>query len=198
VKDALDDLASHYRKSLWADADVQVQIWIEKDALAGVVSPVTDKYDVPLRPARGYSSKSFLHEAAMEIEANDVPTHVYHFGDFDPSGVGAADKIEETLRDLAPHSDIHFRRIAVTEQQTNRWRLPTRPTKRSDSRARNFGSTISVELDAIDPDQLRSLVEKVIRKHIADGRFEELMASQEREKRQIADFVARSNKRKGR
>src|SRR5262249_20630137 len=61
VEEALRDAAHHYRKSLWSDADCRVQIWIEKDALSGVVSQITDAYDVPLRPARGYSSLTFLH-----------------------------------------------------------------------------------------------------------------------------------------
>jgi hypothetical protein len=46
VEQALQDTAKFYRKSLWADADAYVEVWLEKDALAGVVYPVTDKYDV--------------------------------------------------------------------------------------------------------------------------------------------------------
>ena len=41
VQDALDDTARLYRKSLWADAAAYVEVWLEKDALAGVVLPVT-------------------------------------------------------------------------------------------------------------------------------------------------------------
>jgi hypothetical protein len=59
-----------------------------------------------------------------------------------------------------------LKRLAVTEEQIDEWNLPTRPTKRSDSRARSFGSSVSVELDAIDPRRLRSLVERAIRKHM--------------------------------
>src|SRR5262252_11166114 len=57
-----------------------------------------------------------------------------------------------------------LKRLAVTEEQIDEWNLPTRPTKRSDSRARSFGSSVSVELDAIDPRRLRSPVERAIRK----------------------------------
>ena len=67
------------------------------------------------------------------------------------------------------------------------WNLPTRPTKRSDSRARSFGSSLSVELDAIDPRRLRSLVERAIRKHMPKKRYDELMAQEER--RQIRKLV---------
>ena len=190
VADALNSAAKHYRKSLWHDADCQVQIWIEKDALTGVVSGVTSKYDVPLRAARGYSSKSFTYDAAMDLGQYDVPIYVYHFGDYDPSGVNAAEKIDETLRELAPDADIHFERIAVTEDQIDLWNLPTRPTKQTDSRARRFGSDVSVELDAIEPELLRRLVERVIRRHITDRRYHELMKQEAAEKRQITGFVA--------
>src|SRR5262249_35124305 len=107
-------------------------------------------YDVPLMVARGYASLSFLHSAAEYINELDVPAYIYHLGDFDPSGVNAGEKIEQTLRELAPDAEIVFERLAVTQEQIEAWELPTRPTKKSDSRSKNFGD-ISVELDAVDP-----------------------------------------------
>ena len=77
--------------------------------------------------------------------------------------------------------------LALTEEQIDEWHLPTRPTKRSDSRARSFGA--SVELDAIDPRRLRSLVERAIRKHMPKKRYDELMAQEERERQQIMKLV---------
>jgi hypothetical protein len=124
---------------------------LEKDALAGVVYPITNVYDVPLMVARGYASLSFLHSAAEYIGTLDVPAYIYHLGDYDPSGFNAGEKIEETLRELAPSADIVFERIAATPEQIEQWDLPTRPTKTTDSRAKKFGSSVSVELDAIEP-----------------------------------------------
>src|SRR5262245_40147367 len=40
---------------------------------------------------------------------------------------------------------FRLKRLAVTEEQIDEWNLPTRPTNRSDSHARNFGSSVSVE-----------------------------------------------------
>jgi hypothetical protein len=74
VQAALEDTARFYRKSLWADADAYVEVWLEKDALAGVIMPVTSMYDVPLMVARGYASLSFLHSAAEHIGEIEVPT----------------------------------------------------------------------------------------------------------------------------
>ena len=188
IADALGDAADTYQKSLWEDAAEYVEIWLEKDALVGVVLPVTYKYDVSLMVARGYASLSFLSEAADVLSDKDRPIKIYHLGDFDPSGVNAGEKIEETLNDLAPGADIHFERIAVTPEQVSDWELPTRPTKRSDSRARGFGN-ISVELDAIDPNRLRALVEEAITRHLSQSDYRALMARQSAERNAIASFV---------
>jgi len=73
VEDALNATARFYRKSLWTDAGAYVEIWLEKDALSGVILPITAQYDVPLMVARGYASLSFLHSAAEYIKRLDVP-----------------------------------------------------------------------------------------------------------------------------
>ena len=77
---------------------VYVEVWVEKDALSGVLFEETEVYDVPLMTARGYSSLSFLHSAAEAIQDKGKPAYIYHFGDLDPSGVDAARDIETKLR----------------------------------------------------------------------------------------------------
>ena len=67
IEEALDETAHLYRKALWADADAYVEIWLEKDALSGVVYPITAQFDVPLMISRGYASLSFLYSAADAI-----------------------------------------------------------------------------------------------------------------------------------
>jgi hypothetical protein len=188
VQHALDETARFYRKNLWADAGTYVEIWLEKDALSGVVLPVTEMYDVPLMVARGYASLSFLHSAAEYIASIDIPTYIYHLGDFDPSGVNAGEKIEQTLRELAPDAEIHFQRLAVTMSQIAGWSLPTRPTKKSDSRAKGFGD-ISVELDAIAPEQLRKLVADALFRHLPDGQLAVLKAAEDSEREMLRLFV---------
>ena len=121
VEEALKETARLYRKALWTDADAYVEIWLEKDALSGVVYPITSQFDVPLMVARGYASLSFLHEAAEYIASLAVPAYIYHCGDYDPSGQDAARAIEESLRGMAPEAEIHFERLAVTPYQIEAW-----------------------------------------------------------------------------
>jgi hypothetical protein len=185
VEQALNDAARLYRKALWADVGAYVEIWLEKDALAGVLMPVTSEYDVPLMVARGYASLSFLHSAGDYIADLDVPTFICHFGDFDPAGVNAGEKIEQTLREMAPKADITFERVAVTPDQ----RLPTQPTKSSDTRSKGFGD-ISVELEAIDPERLRLLVWDAIQGYLLPEQFEVLKVAEEAERQLIGGLVA--------
>jgi hypothetical protein len=197
VEEALQDTAQFYRKNLWRDADCYVEVWLEKDALAGVVFPVTAAFDVKLMVARGYASLSFLHSAAEYINGLDVPACIYHCGDFDPSGVNAAEKIEETLRELAPDADISFERIAVTPEQIEKWDLPTRPTKTTDTRSKGFGE-VSVELDAIDPNQLRELVQMAIEEHLPAGEYEVLKAAEQSERELLTSLIRTATRRRAR
>lgn len=188
VNAALNETARLYRKDLWASADCYVEIWLEKDALSGVVIPITSLYDVPLMVARGYASLSFLHGAAEYIERVGVPTFIYHLGDYDPSGVDAGNKIEQTLKQLAPSAENHFQRLAVGLAQIDEWKLPTRPTKKTDSRAAGFGD-ISVELDAIAPATLRKLVEDAIQRHLPPEQFAILKEAEASERKLISGLV---------
>jgi hypothetical protein len=188
VQEALEETARLYRKALWSDADAYVEIWLEKDALSGVVYPITSQFDVPLMVARGYASLSFLHQAAEYIAGLDVPSYIYHCGDYDPSGQDAARAIEETLRKMAPQAQIHFERLAVTPTQISDWRLPTRPTKTTDSRSKRFGE-ISVELDAIPPSQLRALVQRAIERHLPPQQYRVLKIAEASERRLINGLV---------
>jgi len=189
LQDMLEQTARIYRRAVWSDVNAYVEVWLEKDALAGVVQPITAAYDVPLMVARGFSSLSFLHSAGKDIAALEKTAYIYHLGDFDPSGVCAGQKIEQALREFAPDAEIHFERLAVNPDQIKKWRLPSRPTKKTDSRAKKFGRARSVELDAIHPDRLRSLVEGAILRHLPQGQLDVLAIAEADERRQLRMFA---------
>jgi hypothetical protein len=161
---ALDRMQASYRRDLWATQEDYVEIWVEKDALAGVISPITDEYDVPLYVVRGYGSMTMLYDAAEFIKAVGKPAFIYHFGDYDPSGVDAAYKVKEGL--LKHGADITFERIAITPSQITTYNLPQRPTKKKDPRSKKWGDNPSVELDALPAPVLRDLVKDCIEQHL--------------------------------
>jgi hypothetical protein len=185
IEACLEATANSYRRNLWASMPVYIEVWVEKDALAGVLLEETKVYDVPLMVAKGYSSITFLHTAGKAIEAIGKPAYIYHFGDLDPSGVDAARDIEAKLRRYAPGAEIHFERPAVTREQVEKWNLPTRPTKQSDTRAKKIGSTTSVELDAIPADKLRELVRECIGRHVDQRQLQILKVAEKSERDQL-------------
>src|SRR5262249_14433939 len=93
--------AADIAKDPWQDIPEYVQVWVEKNALIGVLEPVTDEYDVALMSAVGYSSISFLHKTARQLNDLPFPIYIYQFGDLDPSGAQAAEVIERDLRQFA-------------------------------------------------------------------------------------------------
>ena len=193
--DSVDALLNHaaasYRRTVWAELDQRVEVWCEKDALAGVILPVTAEYDVPLLVARGYSSASFIYSAAeaiTEAYENGLVTYVYHLGDFDPSGQDAARDIRVKLTMYAPVDSFVFKQIAVTPAQIHDYQLPTRPTKQTDTRAKGFGA-ISVELDALPSNILRSLVRAVIEAHLPPGHMDGIRFVEAEERRQFTAMM---------
>jgi hypothetical protein len=189
IEDALRETAEIYRRAVWRDDDVCVEIWIEKDALAGTILEVTEEFDVPLMVARGYSSLTFLHSAAKTIEANGKITSVYHLDDYDPSGQNTADHIERKLSEYAPGTIIHYAKLAVTPRQIASWNLPKRSTKKTDSRSKSWQGD-SVELDAIPPDFLRRLVRDAIERHIMPDRLRFIRDVEASERKAAAIFLA--------
>ena len=73
IDQMLEEAAVSYRRALWTDQPVYVEVWSEKDAITGTVYPITDDWDVPLLVARGFSSETFLHTSAEELTRQDKP-----------------------------------------------------------------------------------------------------------------------------
>ena len=186
LESALQRTAEAYRRSLWDNQPIYVEVWLEKDALAGVLLGETETYDVHLMVTRGYASLSYLHAAAQVIAVCGKPAYLYYFGDYDPSGLDITRAVEDGIREFAPDADIHFERIAVTPQQIADLRLPTRPTKTTDSRSRGFVGE-SVEVDAIAPGVLRGLVRHCITRHIDGQALDALQVAEQSER----DFLTR-------
>jgi hypothetical protein len=91
---------------------------------------------------------------------------------------------------MAPDAEIHFERIGVTQDQIDRWALPSRPTKQSDTRARNFGA-VSVELDSIPPNRLRTLVQFAIERHLPRKQLTVLIEAENSERLILGDIIGR-------
>lgn len=176
-----------FRRDLWANQLQYVLVWIEKNALAGVIEPVTSTYDVPLYVGVGYASESYVWQAAQTLKAIEKPITLYYFGDYDASGKDAARDVREKLEGFGVELD--FVEAAVTKEQIEKYDLPTRPAKKTDARAKGWGD-VAVELDAIEPNDLRALVEKCIQRHMNTWVLEEDLKAQDADRAKARELAA--------
>ena len=144
------------RKALWADSDFNVEVWLEKDALAGAINSVTDKYDVPLMVTKGFCSETFAYEAAQLHAESDKRCVILYLGDFDRAGVDAMQSLHSKLGAITDESgaDMHFIGLGVTPEQVEELNLPERKPRGQLAADKKWPHSFACELDA--PPQLSS------------------------------------------
>jgi hypothetical protein len=177
LKDALEQVVRHYKQSVWREKDIHVEIWLEKQALAGFFEEITSEYDVPLYTSRGFSSDSFIYESVEMMRYIGKPAVVYFFSDYDPSGVLMADAVE---RGFARFPDVKpvFIRAGLNRYQIDYHNVPTRNTKKSKHSAA-FNDPESAELDALHPKILTEMVRDCITNHITDEEMRKIKIEEE-------------------
>lgn len=193
VDDALRNTVQNYRRDLWDTQPYYIEVWVEKDAMASIVSDTANKWGVPVFVCRGFASLSSLYAAAATFRiATEAGKKViiYHLGDYDPSGVAAGESILKAFRDDFK-VDLSFVRIAVTAEQIERLTLPTRPTKTTDTRAAKWKGGECVELDTMPPAEIRQIVQNSIVQHIDRDEWEALQRTEKLEKQTMVDFLAK-------
>ncbi len=190
-----DTVRHAYRKDLWARMPHHIEVFVEKDAIAGTIQPVTYEYDVALNVIRGDVSISFAGEIAALWAEVEKPITVYYLGDYDPSGFG----IEAELRDkLARYSgkECTWVRLGVTAGDFldfNLMPLPVKKSSRSAAFVREYG-TDCAEVDALPPGELRQRVQTAIESHIDQDRWERLKRVEQLEQQTLLDLVGRWQK----
>jgi hypothetical protein len=186
-----------YRQSVWGGLNQYVEIWLEKDALAGVLMKETERFDIPLMVTRGYSSESFAYEAAEVMKeriAEGKEVFVYYLGDFDPSGWHAGEELKRKLVHFLG-GRVSFSKLGLHPDQIWELDLPTRRTKRHDTRLQMFEQAFrpgveSCELDAIPPNVLRKIVRDTIEMHLPEGWMERI-SREEDAARETLDLIYR-------
>lgn len=165
----LRSAAHSFRLNRWVDQNNYVEVFVEKDALSGILLPVCTRLDVGFTANKGYSSLSAVYQAAKRIAEqaeNGKDIHIIYFGDHDPSGMDMTRDIRDRIEKFTYCSfDFEVHRLALNYEQIQKWQPPENPAKESDSRfkayAAEFGES-SWELDAVDPATLEDLVQQKI------------------------------------
>lgn len=92
--------AGQFRVDRWATQPVYVEVWIEKDALEGVIERPCRKFDVPFFSCRGYTGQAAMWEAGQRLLGkirDGKRVVILHMGDHDPSGIDMTRDIEDRL-----------------------------------------------------------------------------------------------------
>lgn len=191
LPDFLETVRQSYRREKWSRQPYALEVWCEKDAVAGVLQPVTDRYEVLLFPCRGYDSYSALKDAGERIRRAGRPTVVLYLGDFDPSGQDMPRDIRDRLtRDFGATFDLRV--IALTREQVDEHDLPQNFAKRTDSRAAAFiarHGDIAVELDALPPNVLQALVREHLDQFFDVTAFAEEVAREQDEQKRLDALI---------
>jgi hypothetical protein len=167
--------AEQFRTDKWANQPNRVEVWIEKDALVGVLEVVCPGEDVPYFSCRGYTSQSEVWGAAQRLGryiAAGQSVVILHLADHDPQGLDMTRDIRERLelfigKDLGCSVLCHLevKRIALTMEQVREHNPPPNFVKES-SISPDYVEEFDREcweLDALEPafivDLIRSEIE---------------------------------------
>lgn len=186
--------ASSFKIDKWADQPYRVEVWIEKDALLGVLDSICPKLDVDYFSCRGYTSLSEMWKAGQRLKRSaeqGKKVVVLHFGDHDPSGMDMSRDILSRLRLFMDETGTEIRvlRCALNMAQIDRLNPVPNPAKLSDSRAKRYiaeyGSS-SWELDALDPRELVRLIKAGVTKFRDDERWYAALAREQAGRHQLS------------
>jgi hypothetical protein len=152
-----------YRRDYWDQQSERVEVWSEKGTIRGVLRPVLDEYGVGFRVMHGFGSATEVYNIAQDDDGR--PLTVFYVGDWDPSGLCMSEQDLPERLERYDGQHVELERIALTRDHLAD--LPSFPAsdKEKDPRykwfVKNFGERCW-ELDALDPNVLRTCVEQKI------------------------------------
>lgn len=194
--DIIHSAAYSYHLDHWQGQEHYVEVWVEKDALVGIVGQICEMLDVNFFSCRGYVSQSEMWEAAQRLhrrQQNGQHVVLLHLGDHDPSGKDMSRDIVERLNTFEILG-LDFHRLALNMNQIEEYAPPPNPTKLTDSRATGYIQQYGYEcweLDALEPQVISALIEKHVT-HYRDGHeYNAVLKRQAREKT-LLDSVAQN------
>lgn len=198
-KEIVDAVVEQYRRDRMENQNVHIEVWVEKDALSGVLKRATEPYGVYLMVNRGYSSTSAMHDAYLRFRSawdDNKRVVILYLGDHDPSGLDMVRDIRARIAtfngDQLEDDVFEVKRIALTMEQIRQYRAPPNPAKFSDPRATDYvkehGRT-SWEVDALPPDALNKLVEDNIKELIDEDEFAASKEQEENDRQRLRDMA---------
>jgi len=189
ITDILQAAYDSYRRDLWEDQKSYVEIWVEKDALIGIVEKAAYSLDCPCFSCRGFPSITALWKAAERMKNKPSPI-IYYLGDFDPTGLEIDKEIRSRLDQFG--TPVHIERIGLTLDQVKKYDLPPNTAKESDTNYEKYKALygeFSWELDALQPEIIHSLIVDHIKITLDPEKYNAMIDKQENERQKIYEFL---------
>lgn len=196
LKQLVDVALLSYRLPRWADQSNYVELWLEKSALAGVLSSITKEYHLSLVIDKGYASVTFMYEASERFKAasqNDKNCFLLYLGDHDPSGEDMVRDVRKRLQDFGlGGEEVEVRKVGLTIEQVREFDLPPNPAKMTDPRAESYverHGDQSWELDALPPNVLDHIVTDAVLELIDLTKYNKVIEQEETDKQRLSQIM---------
>lgn len=173
-----------------ASQEYYLEVWVEKDALVGVLERACTPLDVGYFSCRGYVSQSAMWQASNRLKRQGRKERIIlHLGDHDPSGINMTEDIQNRLHIFGV--EVNVKRIALNMEQVEEYQPPPNPAKTTDSRYERYISEYgeeSWELDALDPRVITELIEQHVEEHTDEEAREVLVEKQESDREKLQEI----------
>lgn len=194
IASLVDTALRAYRLPRWEGQDYYVELWVEKQALAGVLSPIARQYHVPLMVNKGYSSASAMYESAnrfIDRTSNGQKALLLYLGDHDPSGEDMVRDIRDRLVEFGV-DNLTVDKLAITMDQVEQFNPPPNPAKLTDTRSaayiEKYGEH-SWEVDALPPNELNSIITQAFENVVDMDKMDEIIEKENEDKSRLRDIV---------
>jgi hypothetical protein len=182
-----------YRRDRWEGQEQHIEVWSEKGTVRGTLGPVIAEYGLTFRVMHGYASATAVKQAATESTDSSHPWLAFYIGDWDPSGLHMSEvDLPDRLDEYG--GAVTVQRIALMADDIEEDDLPGFPAKRSDTRyswyVRHYGSRCW-EVDALNPNILRSRVEAVVLAHIEPESWARYGLGEQAEQRSLKQVLGK-------
>lgn len=182
-----------FRLPRWRGQDSYAELWVEKQALAGVLAPLAHEHHVTLMVNKGYSSTSAMYESSLRFRRHaDKERVLFYLGDHDPSGEDMVRDIKDRMACFGVR-DLEVQKLALTMPQIEQYNPPPNPAKLTDPRAQGYiarHGDSSWEVDALDPDTLAALIRGAFKDVIDQEAMDEVIAEEEEGKEALRAAAA--------
>jgi hypothetical protein len=201
LDEILGAVLSQYRLPRWATQERYVELWVEKDALAGVLAPIATRFHITLCVNKGYSSLSAMYEAGKRFVAAEGDNRdgvLLYLGDHDPSGEDMVRDIGARLR-MFGCDRLDVRKLALTMPQVQEYEPPPNPAKTTDSRYAKYAAEHgdeSWEVDALPPDVLTQIISDELTELIDQDEMDKIIQREEEDKKLLTDAVKSLRKKR--